>query len=348
AGTGQFGLARGWLKTAAALASRAKDRWLQSQALRRMAQIQAQIGEFAEARALARRALRTAEGENQRALAHLALAHVAVLQDEIEAALAGVGTALHELRRTSEPRARVLAYAELLRGRIWRSAGQPKTALGSIQRALVLARRAGERRLEAEALARKAGLLLDLDRPELAKSGLRDALLLSDEIEDRRGQELSTLLLGLLEAEQGEPRAAVWLERALDLAREIGFYRAEAVGLALRARLARAGGDMGGAERDSVRALELLGRHGAELSDRIVIAGTRAFLLRKAGKEPEAERILVELERRARASGRRIRAPELRAAQKAYAEALLEAVLSGDGPVFPRRTSPAGPRDESR
>src|SRR6185503_2474860 len=220
AGTGQFGLARGWLKTAAALASRAKDRWLQSQALRRMAQIQAQIGEFAEARALARRALRTAEGENQRALAHLALAHVAVLQDEIEAALAGVGTALHELRRTSEPRAGVLAYAELLRGRVWRSAGQPKTALGAIQRALVLARRAGERRLEAEALARRGGLLLDLDRPELAKSGLRDALLLSDEIEDRRGQVLSTLLLGLLEAEQGEPRAAVWLERAVELARD--------------------------------------------------------------------------------------------------------------------------------
>ena len=154
AGTGQFGLARGWLKTAVGMAERTKDGWLHSQALRRLAQVQAQIGEFAEARALAKKALRKAVGENQRALAHLALAHVDVLEDEIVHALREVEAAFAVLRRTREPRAGVLAYAELLRGRIWRSAGLPRKALGAIQRAIVLARRAGERRLEAEEIGR--------------------------------------------------------------------------------------------------------------------------------------------------------------------------------------------------
>ena len=336
AGTGQFGLARGWLKTASGMAERSGDRWLHSQALRRLAQVQAQIGEFRDARTLARRALRRGEGENQVALAHLALAHVDVLEDESEHALAQVDAALGVLRRTREPRAGVLAYAELLRGRVWRSAGLPQKALGAIQRALVLARRAGERRLEAESLARRGGLLLDLDQPARAKAELTDALLLADEIEDRRGQVLSTLWLGLLEAEQDDPRAGASLARAVELAREIAFYRAEALGLSLTARHAHARGDAAAAERDGARAQELLERHGAELADRVVIAGTRAFLLRETGRARESERVREELEKRMRARRRRIRDPELRAAQRAYGRRLLEAVMSGEGPVFPR------------
>jgi hypothetical protein len=339
AGTGQFGLARGWLKTSATLAGRAKDSWLLSQALRRMAQVQAQIGEFGSARSLARRALRASRGENQRALAHLALAHVAVLQDEIEAALAAVEAAFAALEETREPRAGVLAYAELLRGRIWRSAGLPMRSLEAIQRAVRLARRAGERRLEAEARARRGGLLLDLDRPARAEIELRDALLLADEIEDRRGQVLATLWLGLLEAEEGDARARGSLLRALELAREIGFYRAAALALAIAARLDHEQGVRADAERQSAEALALLERHGAELTDRIVIAGTRALILRAGDQDAAVERVMKELQRRIRAGQRRLRAPDLRAAQELYIARLLRAVLAGDGPVFPRRVS---------
>jgi predicted ATPase len=339
AGTGQFGLARGWLKTSATLAARSKDRWLQSQALRRMAQVQAQIGEFASARSLARRALGTAQGENQRALAHLALAHVSVLQDEIDSALSAVEAAFAALEKTREPRAGVLAYAELLRGRIWRSAGLPRRSFEAIQRAVRLARRAGERRLEAEARARRGGLLLDFDRPARAQAELRDALHLADEIEDRRGQVLATLWLGLLEAEEGDAHARVSLSRALELAREIAFYRAEALALALSARLHHERGDGANAARESAEAQRLLERHGAELTDRIVIAGTRALLLRAEGQAAAAERVLSELRRRIRTGQKRLRAPDLRAAQELYTARLLRAVLAGDGPVFPRRVS---------
>jgi protein kinase-like protein/AAA ATPase-like protein len=337
AGTGQFGLARGWLKSATTFAERSKDSWLFSQALRRMAQVQAQIGEFREARSLARKSLKRAKGENQLALAHLALAHVDVLEDELEDALAEVEAAFAVLRRTKEPRAGVLAYAELLRGRIWRSAGLPKRSMEAIQRAVLLARRAGERRLEAEALARRGGLLLDLDQPAQARSELGDALLLSDEIEDRRGQVLSMLWLGLLESEEGEARALASLERAVELAREIAFYRAEALGLALLARLRHFRGDVPGADRDSGQALLLVERHGAELTDRIVIVGTRALLLEAHGHASAATRVRAQLDKRIKAGQRRLSAPDLRAAQKVYTERLLRSVLSPEGPILPRR-----------
>jgi serine/threonine protein kinase len=328
AGTGQYGLARGWLKSATLFAERSRDRWLLSQALRRLAQVQAQIGEFGDARRLAKRALKVARGENQAALAHLALAHVDVLEDEPERALAAVRAALETLRKSDEPRAGVLAYAELLRGRLWRSIGLPGRALGAIQRALVLARRAGERRVEAEALARRGAVLRDLGRAAQAKAELRDARLLSDEIEDRRGQVLSTLLLGELEALEGEAHANSSLRRAVELAGEIAFYRAEALGLAWLASLSHQDGATAEAERDSARALELLARHGAELADRVVITATRARLLRARGREGEAQRILAELERRARASQRRIRDRELRHAHRAFSESLLRGALN--------------------
>jgi serine/threonine-protein kinase len=336
AGTGQYGLARGWLKSAVALAERSRDGWLLSQALRRLCQVQAQVGEFTEARALAKRALRRARGENQEALAHLARAHVDVLEGETEAALSGVEAALAALRKSREPRAGVLSYAELLRARLWRSAGLPQRSLGAIQRAVLLARRAGERRLEAEALARRGGILLDLGRPESAKVELRDALLLAQEIEDRRGEVLATLWLGLLEAEQEEPSARASLLRAVERAREIAFYRAEAVALALLARLAHRAGEQREAEDDSARAQELVERHGAELSDRIVVVGTRVFLLFAAGRRADGERLLADLARRARASQRRTRDTTLRRAQRAYSDALLAATLSPEGPVYPR------------
>jgi predicted negative regulator of RcsB-dependent stress response len=339
AGTGQFGLARGWLKSAMSFAERSKDDWLLSQALRRLAQVQAQIGEFRDARTLAKKALRRARGENQQALAHLALAHVDVLEDELEDALKGVEAAFAALKASREPRAGVLAYAELLRGRIWRSAGVPRRSMEAIHRAVLLARRSGDRRLEAEARARRGGLLLDLDEPARAKTELRDALLLADEIEDRRGQVLSILWLGLLEAEEGEERASVSLGRAVELAREIAFYRAEALGLALLARVHHARGDAAGADREGGQAFLLVERHGAELTDRIVVVGTRALLLRAQGHASAAKRTLNQLEKHMRASHRRLAAPELRAAQAAYCERLLRAVASSEGPVFPRRSS---------
>ncbi len=334
-GTGQLGLARGWLRTAAGLAERSGDRWLSSQASRRLAQVQSQVGEFREARALAEQALEQAVGENQLALAHLALAHLDVLEDEIEAALERVVSALSALRRTREARSGVISYAELLRGRIWRSAGLPRRALGALQRSLKMARRAGERRLEAEARARRGGVLLELARPAQGRIELQEARLVSEEIEDPRGQVLSRLVLASLEESE---EAELSLERAVALAREIGFQRATALGLALLGRRQHARGELALASRAAEEGEALLARHGAELADRIVIVGTRALLMRAEEREGQAELLIGELEQRMRACYARIAEVELRSAQRAYAERLLAAALSDTGAVFPLRT----------
>jgi serine/threonine protein kinase len=339
AGTGQYGLARGMLRNALQLAEASKDRGLVSQTCRRMAQVQAQVGQFEEGRKLGERALKLAQGENQLALAHLALAHLDVLEDRIETALAEVDRALHELRRSAEARMGVVSYAHLLRARIWRSAGRPRRALGAVQRALRLAHEAGERRLETEARARFGGLLLDLDRPKDAETELREAELLADEIEDRRGQVLVRLWLGLLLWEEEGPGAQTMIEREIELAREIGFFRAEAFGLAIRARMHRARAELEAADATSGESVLLVERHGAELADRIAILGTRVLVLRTLGNADSARAVEKELAERVERGRRRIKDASLRRDQRTYARRLLSAVLSPDGPVLPR-TSP--------
>ena len=95
-------------------------------------------------------------------------------------------------------------------------------------------------RLEMEATARLGGLLLDANRPDEAELRLRDAQLMAREIEDRRGQALSGLWLGILLWEQEAPRAEQELQRVTQLANEMGLSRVEALALAIQARILRA------------------------------------------------------------------------------------------------------------
>ncbi len=338
AGTGQFGLARGMLRNAVQIAETAGNPGLWSEALRRLSVVQGQIGELVEARELAEHAFEVAASPVQRGLAHLAIATVDALEDRFEDGLNHVDACLRELRDVAVPHLGVLGYAHLVRARLLRSAGRPARALGAARRAVRLARRSGERRFEVEARARLGMLLLDLDRADEAEAHLRDALYSSREIEDRRGQTLATLLLGILLWEADEPTAGAEIERGTHLAREIGFYRAEAVGLAILARIHRARGDLDRADRASLRASELVQLHGAEMADRIAILATRAFVLHAIGRSGEARALVKELERRIRLENARIRAPDIRRGQREYSSRLLEAVLSPEGPVYPRLT----------
>ncbi len=336
AATGRFGLARGMLRNAIELAAAAADERLSSQCLRRLAHVQAQIGDFADARKLASRALEKAQGHDQRALAHLALGLLDVLLDRPEDGLERVDLALAEMQEGEQGRLGIVAHALLLRARIWRSAGRPLRAFAAGRRAVRLAQRAGERRLEAEARARLGGFLLDLDRPQEAEALLRDARLLAQEIEDLRGETLAEMFLGLLLWENDDHEAQASIARATELARSIGFYRAESVGCALHARIDRERGAPEEADRKSARAVELLGRHGAELGDRIVILGTRALVLSTLARPAEAGRVAAGLKRRITVAVRRLRDAELKEDLRQYAQRLLEATLSSEGPVFPR------------
>jgi serine/threonine protein kinase/predicted ATPase len=339
--TGQYGLARGFLRNAVELAESSRARGLSSEALRRLSAVQAHVGELAEARKLAQAALESAEHDPQRAVAHIQAGVIELLEDELEPALRAVDRALALLRKTSDwTLPGVFAAAHMLRGRIYRLLGRPERALGAMQHAVRQARQAGERRLEMEATARMGGLLLDINRAEEAEARLRDALLIANEIEDRRGQTLATLWLGILLWEQSESsdrrqEAANLLARAGTLAREMGLARAEALALAVQARIDREAGRAAAALEKSEKALQLLDLHGAELADRIVITGTHALVLH-AQDERRATDLIKRLRRRLRQENRRLQNPLLRKSQRDATTNLLAAVLSPDGVIYPR------------
>ena len=345
AATGEYGLARGWLRNAAELAERAGSTPVASDALRRLALVQSQVGELADARVLARRAARATREPVPLALAWLASAQIAALEDRNEHALSAVDRARRLLRSLSPAPVGVLAFANMLRARVFRSLGLPARALGSARLALSMARAAGERRLESEAGARLGSLLVDLDRVDEAEQHLREALLLAREIEDRRGEVLAAVFLGTLLGEENDREAVRLLATSLARATEIGFFRAEALARAILSRLHLADGDAAGAERESERAEGLVEQHGSELSDRVVIVGTRALVLRATGGEERAD---AALRRPAPAHAGRPppaphRAPPTRPADVRGTTALRSALPRGAAlpPPLGRRPGPA-------
>jgi tetratricopeptide (TPR) repeat protein len=345
AATGALGMAGGLLRNAVELAGRTRDGRLSSEALRRLANVRAQVGELAEARDLARRAGRATDDPRHVALAWLARAQIDVHEGRLDEGLRTVSRALSVLRRRVTPLpVGIVAFAQVLRARILRSVGLPDRGLAAASRAHALAARAGERRLEAEAGARVGALLLDLDRAEEAEARLRDALLLAREIEDARGQTLASVWLGLLLWERYDGEALSHLDRAIELASECGFLRAQALALALRARVRRHDGSLELALVDSAAALQTLERVDAELFDRVAIAGTRVLVLRSAERSSEADELLATLQRRLARDTRRLAEARLRTAQRRYTTRLLAAVLSPEGVIFPRISEEAAER----
>jgi tetratricopeptide (TPR) repeat protein len=337
AGTGQYGLARGMLRNAVELAQRAGSTELESEARRRLAAVQAHVGELGEAQRLIEEAIARAALPPQEALAWLQQSLIQLLRDRLEEALRSVDRAMRLLRRSSGWRLPgVHAAGHMLRGRIYRLAGRPRRALGALQHAVRLAQQAGERRLEMEATARLGGLLFELDRPGEAEQRLREALLVAGEIEDRRGRALASLWLGTLLWEQGDAEGPGLLAAAGTLAAEVGLGRIEALALAIRARHAHQQGRREEALALSSRALDLLEANGAELADRIVLVGTRALLLRATRQDQPAEALLAELRRRVRRENERFDNPLLRRRHRLATGRLLEAALSDDGRVYPR------------
>jgi serine/threonine protein kinase/tetratricopeptide (TPR) repeat protein len=336
--TGQYGLARGMLRNSVQLAEgEGVDDVVLSEALRRLAAVQAHVGELAEARDLARRARDRAVHEPQRAVSWLTVGVIELLGDDMEPALRAVDRALGLLRRARDWHLPGIAAAgQMLRGRTYRIAGRPRRALASMNRAVRMAQQAGERRLEAEATARLGGLLLDVNRAREAEDRLREALLLATEIEDRRGQALAGLWLGVLLFEQSDPTAKQVIERVVRIAREIGLGRVEALALAIRARVRRDGGRLEAALRDVEAAATKLEQRGGELADRIVIQGTRALLLSDVGRPEDGAELVRRMRRGLRRVNERIAIDVTRRRHRVASTRLLEAVLSAEGVIYPR------------
>ncbi len=348
AATGSLGMARGLLRNAVQFLKQAELPGPLSDARRRLAEVHAQTGELALARRAAKRALIEAPDDKYRGLAQIVLGALDVLESLPESALRRADRAVRLFRRAPQLDTTAgLGAANLLRARAYRSAGRPRRALASAQRAVRQARRAADRCLEAESLARLGASHLDLDAPEEAELRLRDAVLLSEEIEFNRGLVIALLHLGILAAEGDRRDAAELLDRATHKAREAGHHRLEAVGLSIRARIDHIAGDSARASLGLERALWLLDRYGAELVDRIVIVATQAMVL-EALRQPERARAAVKaLRKTMRQANEEIEGAVLKRRQRLGTTRLLESALTAMGPVFPRSGDVSPPRQSS-
>jgi tetratricopeptide (TPR) repeat protein len=337
-GTGQYGLARGFLRQAVELSAALPTSALRSESLLRLAEVQTRVGEMNRGRKLATQALNCALSQRQRAVSLLHLALIDMLGNALERALGGTKQALRLVRSSpGRPMPGIMAAAHMLRGRIYRASGRPRRALASIQAALRLAQLAGERRTEAEATARMGGLLLDLDQPDEAQARLRESLLLAGEIEDRRGQALSGTWLGILLWEIDDAQALTTLQRARRLAEHIGLQRTQALCLAIEARIALlATHRLQAAQKDAEQAFALMSRFGAELPDQIVITGTLAMVLDSAGQATRARELVGELRKRLHKVNAEIGDALTKRRHRTATTRLLEAVLSSEGVIYPR------------
>jgi hypothetical protein len=77
-------------------------------------------------------------------------------------------------------------------------------------------------------------------------------------------------------------------------------------------------------------------RYGAEFADRIVILDTRALVLETSEMVDEARAIERALYDRLERENARVRSPLLRSRQGRAGERMLRAVLSAEGPLYPR------------
>ncbi|MEZ5978293.1 MAG: hypothetical protein R3F34_08750 [Planctomycetota bacterium] len=217
-----------------------------------------------------------------------------------------------------------------------RVAGRSARALAALHIALEDARQATDRPLEAEILARIANLEMEGGDHTAAERHLVQAHDVAEETESPYPLALASVWLAMLAWEREEPSALERLSESVEVARSAGHYRAEAVARSLLARCRAFAGDDESALAESDRAMRILERHGAELFDRLVIAGSRALVLARVGRTEEAAALGADLDERVDRPVPPIADESLASSRRDYARRLLDGVRTEDGPIFPR------------
>jgi tetratricopeptide (TPR) repeat protein len=230
----------------------------------------------------------------------LAIGTADVLEDRLESALENAEAGLSLLRREKHralPGAYAAAY--MLGARVHRILGTARRALGAAMRAAHLARRARRAATRSGGDGAVGGDVARCGPPEEAEARLREALLVAEEIEDRRGQALARLFLGILYVGGVEGGGATDA-RACGGARVVdGLEPARGGELCASARgIHREAGEVEKALELVTRAQALVKKFGAELNDRVVIEGTYALVVRTMGQDEEAQEVEGKLRER--------------------------------------------------
>lgn len=207
--------------------------------------LQVELGELQEALTTYGQALAIFQESGDRRWQAQVLSNVGFVYDrlgQLPQALAHYRQALALWREIEDPRGEASALAKL--GSVHRELGKPREARGFLEPALALRRAAGDRREEALILAQLGRLALD--QGDSAAAGLLDqSIAIFQEIGDRMAEAEALRFQGMsFDAVKRPQEALECLDRALELARQLGYRHSEARTLRVLARTERRRGDV--------------------------------------------------------------------------------------------------------
>jgi tetratricopeptide (TPR) repeat protein len=117
---------------------------------------------------------------------------------------------------------RLMVLANLNLGTSYRNLRKDQESLVCFEDALYISRKNGFKALEAKALQESGLIYSYLGQHEKALTRLEDALMLHKEIDDRKGEALDYITIGVIESKRMPALAGIYFQRALDISGEIG------------------------------------------------------------------------------------------------------------------------------
>ncbi|MFN0207508.1 MAG: serine/threonine-protein kinase PknK [Planctomycetota bacterium] len=290
--TGRYLVSASYLDRAIDLASNAGDVRTESEAALAKSIVVSYSGDVEKAGPLLDHALELATDSDLRARVLLQQALRSLNLDRPDLALPQIEEAARAFKELRMPAAQAAAFFH--RARCHADIGKFTVARRDLDRALTLAREAGERRTEAMTLSLRGAIRAAARDYESAEKDLRAAIALADEINDRFTEchtalHLANSLLSSKNPKQNLRESTRLARLALTLAEELGLPRLRAFAHSVRARALLRSARKADALTESQRALSVLSEGPRDRRRAAGVLFTHALILKESGRAAEAQ-----------------------------------------------------------
>jgi serine/threonine-protein kinase len=314
--TGRYLVAATYLDRAIDLAASASDARTESEALLAKSIVVSYTGDPEKAGPLLDRALDLAADADLRARVLLQKGLRSLNLDRPDLAMPQIEQAAGSFKELRMPAAHAAACFH--RARCHADVGQLTAARRDLDKALALAREAGERRTEAMTLSLRGAIRASARDYDASEKDLRAALGLSDEINDRFTEchtalHLANCLLSSRNPRRNLREATRLARLALTLAEELGLSRLCALAHSVRSRALLRSGRIEEAFEESTKATNVLSGGPQDRRRSAAVLFTHGLILRAMGRSIEARTFLNEAAMIVRSAAAQIEDPKLRA-----------------------------------
>lgn len=295
--TGRYLVASTYLERAIELSAQSGDSRTESEASLAKSIVVSYSGDPEQAGPLLARALDLARDHDLRARILLQMGLRWLNLDRPDLAMPQIEEALANFKELRMPAAQASAHFQL--GRCRADIGLAVAARRDLDRALVLARGSGERRIEAMTLSLRGAIRAGHRDYEGAEKDLRASLSVADEIGDKFTEchsaiHLANTLLSSKNPKRNLREAARLARLALTLAEELALPRLRALAHAIRARAFMRASRLADAIAESNRALSVLDEGPRDRRRAAGVLFTHGTILKEAGRVGEARAFLSE------------------------------------------------------